>query len=1437
MPGAIASPVVTHVSPGAGVPGGGTSVTVTGSGFRKVTNVRFGTAAGGHLKVVSASKLTVVAPKHAAGVVDVRVVAAGGTSAITAADRFSYLSAPHVPFLESVAATGLGIQAAWAPAAAAAKVTGFSITVTPAAGSPKSCPARTVKAPASSTQAIAGGLCARVVYRVKVRARNAAALSPASPASAPVVPLAAQAPATPLVTSVLARDRSLAVRWAPPSDNGGRPVTGYKLTASGGGKTVTVRTAASVSGATVSGLTNGTAYKVFVSAVNAVGASRAAAGTGTPATAHAPAPPGGLSVVPDGKGHLVASWQAPADNGGSPVTQYTLTYQQATLDGGTGQWTPVSSATVQTLTVRAPALTATVSAFAQQAFYLFSITAASAAGTSAAAVQPAAVTPAVAVGTGVTVLGKATVGALTGATSSTLSWKDPAPAQARSLTAGRTIVAAPGGLLPRGMLRTVLSVTDKGGTLTVATARGKLSDVFSTLGVDADVNPAAGAVGSGLLRTAPSSRARFVPKMAGVRMIPAAGVGFGDSVTLSVDLKVGHVSVAAEASLTASVSLDLGVHTGFAGIPNGVSVSSSATVKADFGGTVQVEGDLWSREIGEIVGAPIDIQVGPVPVVVVPVVPVFLTLTGKGGLGLEVSGTIGGEISWSSGDKRPHVRNLSKSPKVNGQVIPAVTATGELDLHLEAQPQADIYDAAGPNVDGEFDDTAKVNFLPAAGEPFLSIGQQLQLKAGVDLNLLGVHASLEATIGSFAFGSFIIKDPPAAAYTITPANPVVAAGGKLTLKAVRSDGGTAKLTWRLIGATKSDSISSSGVLHVSAPAGRTLTVTAADASGAAGATAVSVGAPFDPPADVTATPAPGGSGVTVSWLAPSRTGGSGLTGYTILTQPSTGTHQAGAAARALALPSLTGGTYTIAVYATNKAGEVSDPGTTRIATGARSSSDWSVAKPGLPSGAASGQTPAPQIVCGGGSCVGAFGYSDNAGKGQVALYQLTAGGWSVTRAPDGQSAEAIGNGATPACAGDGFCAVLGQATVNGSASGYAVLWSLVSGKWTSMRAPVPASPGDLTLEYNNADLTCGQDVCAALGSAETKNGSPVTFFWTWTPSTGWTVKTAPLPKGVSGAGLAEGISLSCGSGVCAGASPFTDSANRYHLLAWTWTAKAGWSAALPALPSGDTLASNTPAYAGCGTGVCAMEENYLTSSQRALTALWTWTPAGGWKVLAAPPLPAAAAGAFVDAETPSCGNLACAALGDLGVGPNGASENVLWTWTPHSGWQEATLGVPSAAPGSANPEPYYVSCAAVGCAAIGTYTATTGQIPVSLWTWRPGSAAWTVDDIPPVPDASPYPGSGYYNFFTNIACGPVSCAASSSYFDPAAGTPQAVLWSWSPSAGWTDDPEPPLPADAPSEPFTEQAVCGLSSCVVPGGEYDSRTNTTTSVLWSSDTGA
>lgn len=107
----VAAPTITALTPGWGPAKGGTKVTITGTGFSRVRKVYFGAKAAGKLKVISSTKLRVVAPRQSSGDATVRVVTAYGTSEAVSAAQFSYLAAPTVSSVSpSVGASSGGVQ-------------------------------------------------------------------------------------------------------------------------------------------------------------------------------------------------------------------------------------------------------------------------------------------------------------------------------------------------------------------------------------------------------------------------------------------------------------------------------------------------------------------------------------------------------------------------------------------------------------------------------------------------------------------------------------------------------------------------------------------------------------------------------------------------------------------------------------------------------------------------------------------------------------------------------------------------------------------------------------------------------------------------------------------------------------------------------------------------------------------------------------------------------------------------------------------------------------------------------------------------------------------------------------------------------------------------------------------------------------------------------
>jgi len=85
-------PGIASISPASGTIAGGTSAVITGHDFTGATAVKFGTAPAASYTVDSDTRITAVSPPIShAGIVDVSVTTAAGTTPEAASDRFSYV--------------------------------------------------------------------------------------------------------------------------------------------------------------------------------------------------------------------------------------------------------------------------------------------------------------------------------------------------------------------------------------------------------------------------------------------------------------------------------------------------------------------------------------------------------------------------------------------------------------------------------------------------------------------------------------------------------------------------------------------------------------------------------------------------------------------------------------------------------------------------------------------------------------------------------------------------------------------------------------------------------------------------------------------------------------------------------------------------------------------------------------------------------------------------------------------------------------------------------------------------------------------------------------------------------------------------------------------------------------------------------------------------
>ncbi|HEV2636342.1 MAG TPA: fibronectin type III domain-containing protein [Actinocrinis sp.] len=231
-----------------------------------------------------------------------------------------------------------------------------------------------------ATSAVITGLTDGVGYYAVVYVENESYYSSTSVTGADFTPEAGPQPAPPAGVTATPGNGQATVTWTAPVQNGGSAITGYVITAYdestdaqvGSPVTVSAQTTSTV----VTGLTNGDQSYFGVSAKNANGAGPALFSSDV-VSAGPPGAPTGVKADPS-NGELFVSWTAPASNGGSTVTAYTVT-----VSGPSG---PVAQQTSSTTT-------ALVSGLADYTDYTATVTASNDVVAGAVSVPSTAVAP------------------------------------------------------------------------------------------------------------------------------------------------------------------------------------------------------------------------------------------------------------------------------------------------------------------------------------------------------------------------------------------------------------------------------------------------------------------------------------------------------------------------------------------------------------------------------------------------------------------------------------------------------------------------------------------------------------------------------------------------------------------------------------------------------------------------------------------------------------------------------------------------------------------------------------------------------------------------------------------------------------------------------------------------------------------------------------
>jgi len=276
------------------------------------------------------------------------------------------VAAPGTPGTPTVSAgDGNATITVVAPSSGGAP-TSYTVTASPGGAT---C---TVISPATSCTIT--GLTNGTSYSFSTVANNATGSSSGSTSSASVSP--AGKPGVPTGVTATIGNGSATVSLTPPTDTGGPAITSYTMTASPGGATCTVN--APATSCSISPLDNGTAYTFSATAFNGVARSDTSTASASVTPATTPGAPTITSASSSSSGSTTVNFSAPANNGGSAITGYTIT----------------SSPGGFTCTAAANATSCAVSGLTDGVAYTFTAVATNAIGNSSASSSSASVTSA-----------------------------------------------------------------------------------------------------------------------------------------------------------------------------------------------------------------------------------------------------------------------------------------------------------------------------------------------------------------------------------------------------------------------------------------------------------------------------------------------------------------------------------------------------------------------------------------------------------------------------------------------------------------------------------------------------------------------------------------------------------------------------------------------------------------------------------------------------------------------------------------------------------------------------------------------------------------------------------------------------------------------------------------------------------------------------------
>lgn len=254
-----------------------------------------------------------------------------GTSNASSSQNGTTAGVPAAPAIGSATAGNGQLSVSFtAGSSNGSAITGYTASCTPTGGSAKT-------GTGTSSPVVVAGLTNGTAHSCSVTATNAVGTSAASGS---VNGTPATVPGAPTIGTATAANGSISIAFTAPASNGGSAITTY----TGSCAPTTAGTTRTATGAaspiSVTSLSNGTTYDCTVTATNAVGASAASATAQATPVGPPPAPTIGVATPGDQSASI--AFTAPASNGGSAITSYTMSCTASTTTiTGTGASSPI----------------------------------------------------------------------------------------------------------------------------------------------------------------------------------------------------------------------------------------------------------------------------------------------------------------------------------------------------------------------------------------------------------------------------------------------------------------------------------------------------------------------------------------------------------------------------------------------------------------------------------------------------------------------------------------------------------------------------------------------------------------------------------------------------------------------------------------------------------------------------------------------------------------------------------------------------------------------------------------------------------------------------------------------------------------------------------------------------------------------------------------